>query len=310
MRRMKSPEKLFPEKNTLRGEEEVWDGDAPGRPVELYQRSTQLRVGKSQACFTDTWHEGRSERLGLRAVSLELGRDLPLRGPLHRRPFHRGSCRRNRCRRGRSSGSSSRSRTRSGDRLARLRNTHPLGCRRCLPAISHPAFHPTLRNCHGGGLSALRTSGQPAGGSGEGQRCHRTPHPSDVHRKNPPDGRLDDSLPTRAPTDHVSDAHPRRDWSAESARPAPPISPLHRLTGTTARAKATARASPRHEDPDPSHESGWQPGFESGPAATPEGNRQSIDVLSDWPSARPASWRRVCGSVSTARYFTEASTIE
>jgi hypothetical protein len=37
---------------------------------------------------------------------------------------------------------------------------------------------------------------------------------------------------------------------------------------------------------------------------------QSIEVLSDWPSARPASWRSVSGSVSTARNFTEPSTIE
>ena len=268
---MKSPEKPSTEKTVF------WGGCHPGSTRGRLSAINQPRIGRSKAFSTDTWHESPSKRLGLRAVSLELGRDLPL---------HRGSGR--------------------GDRLARLWNTHPLGCRRSLPAICHPAFHPTLRNCHGGGLSALRTTGQPAGGSGECQRCHRTPHPSDVHRKNPPDGRLDDSLPTRAPTDHVSDAHPRRDWSAESARPAPPISPLHRLTGTT----ATARASPRHEEPDPSHESRWQPGFESGPAATPEGNRQSIDVLSDWPSARPASWRRVCGSVSTARYFTEPSTIE
>ena len=37
---------------------------------------------------------------------------------------------------------------------------------------------------------------------------------------------------------------------------------------------------------------------------------QSIEVLSDWPSARPASWRSVRGSVSTARNFTDPSTIE
>ena len=158
----------------------MWDGKAPGQPVDLCQRSTQPRVGTSQAFPTDTSHEGPSERLGLRAVSLELGRNLPLRRPLHRRPLHRGSdrggCRCNRCRRG-----SRRSRTRSGDRLTGLRNTHPLRCRRGLPTISQPA----LWCCRGGGLSAFRTSGQPAGGTGERQRCDRAPSTSHVHRKNP-----------------------------------------------------------------------------------------------------------------------------
>lgn len=175
--------KIQPLKKTLSGGEEVWDGKAPGQPVDLYQRSTQPRVGTSQAFSTDTVHEGSSERLGLRAVSLELGRNLPLRGPFHRWPLHRGSgrggCRCNWCRRGRS-----RSRNRSGDRFARLRNAHPLGCRWGLPAVSHPAY-PTWWNCRGGGLGALRTSGQPAGGAGEGQRCHRTPYTSHWHRKKP-----------------------------------------------------------------------------------------------------------------------------
>ena len=107
--------------------------------------------------------------------------------------------------------------------------------------------------------------------------------------------------PPAGPRTTFREARPCRNWTAASARPMPSTNLTHRLTHTT------SRASPGHQNPI-TRAGGSRPQIRTG--CQPRKQRQSIDVLSDWPSARPASWRSVSGSVSTARYFTEPSTIE
>lgn len=212
----------------------------------------------------------KSERLGRRrGVALELGRNFPLRRPLHRGPLDRGPLarRKSRCGRNRNRWSGGRRRAGTGPRcdLAWLRNAPS---RRSGGSLTSKRDRGRRRGR--GGLGPFGTSGKPTDGHGQGRCRHRTPQTTHEHR-------------TRSSTRSIRRiGHDMR------------LNPGLAATHTIRRHWPTAGPA-------------W------GPAATgehPAQKPQSIEVLSDWPSARPASWRSVSGSVSTARNFTEPSTIE
>ena len=108
------------------------------------------------------WQRRKLERLcRWRGVALELGRNLPLRWPLHRGPLDRRSSHRGGRNRNRWSGSRRRAGTRPGSDLARLRNAPG---RRSGGSLTSSRNRGRRRGR--GGLGPFGASGKPTDGHG------------------------------------------------------------------------------------------------------------------------------------------------
>ena len=150
---------------------------------EACQSAEEPRRSSAPPPRAREWQSRKSKRLGRRrGVALELGRNLPLRWPLHRGPLHRGPLGRRSSHRGgrnrnRWSGSRRRAGTRPGSDLARLWNAPG---RRSGGSLTSRRDR-GRRRCRGG-LGPFGASGKPTDGHSQGRCGHRTPQTTHGHR--------------------------------------------------------------------------------------------------------------------------------
>ena len=143
---------------------------------EACQSAEEPRRSSAEPPGARDWQRRKLERLcRWRGVALELGRNLPLRWPLHRGPLDRRSSHRGGRNRNRWSGSRRRVGTRPGSDLARLRNAPG---RRSGGSLTSSRDRGRRRGR--GGLGPFGASGKPT--DGQGRRDRRTPQTTHVHR--------------------------------------------------------------------------------------------------------------------------------